>query len=70
LLGGLGAGLFASIEEGVAAMVHVADRIEPDPQRHERYEELYRAYVQIYEGLSNSGAFDSLARIQASGDDG
>jgi xylulokinase len=65
LLGGVGAGLFASIEEGVAAMVHVADRIEPDPKRHERYEELYRAYVQTYEGLSSGGAFDCLARIQA-----
>jgi xylulokinase len=68
LLGGVGAGLFASIEEGVDAMVHVADRIEPDPERHERYEELYRAYVQTYEGLSSSGAFDALARIQASED--
>ena len=64
MLGGLGAGLFSSLEEGVAAMVHVADRIEPDPKRHQRYDDLYRAYVQAYEGLSNSGAFRSLARIQ------
>ncbi len=64
LLGGLGAGLFSSLEEGVTAMVHVADRIEPDPKRHQRYEDLYRAYVQAYEGLTNSGAFASLARIQ------
>ena len=69
LLGGLGAGVFASIEEGVAAMVHVADRVDPDPQRHRRYEELYRAYVQTYEGLTGSGAFDSLARIQAASPD-
>ena len=69
LLGGLGAGIFSTIEEGVAAMVHVADRIEPDQQRHERYDELYGAYVQAYEGLSSGGAFDSLARIQASGSD-
>ena len=65
ILGGVGAGVFGTLEEGVAAMVHVADRIEPDPQRHQRYEELYRAYVQTYEGLSNGGAFDSLARFQA-----
>jgi xylulokinase len=67
LLGGLGAGVFASLEEGVAAMVHVADRIEPDPKRHERYEELYRGYVQAYEGLCRGGAFDALSHIQASG---
>ena len=70
LLGGLGAGLFSSIDEGVDAMVQVADRIEPDPKRHQRYEELYGAYVEIYKGLSTSGAFDSLARIQASRNEG
>jgi xylulokinase len=65
ILGGVGTGVFASIEEGVAAMVRVTDRLEPDPQRHRRYEDLYHAYVQTYEGLSSSGAFDSLTRIQA-----
>jgi xylulokinase len=65
ILGGVGTGVFASIEEGVAAMVHVTDRLEPEPQRHRRYEDLYHAYVQTYEGLSSSGAFDSLTRIQA-----
>lgn len=64
LLGGLGAGLFSSLEEGVRAMVHVADRIEPDPKRHQCYEDLYRAYVQACEGLANSGVFAALARIQ------
>jgi xylulokinase len=65
LLGGVGAGVFSSIAEGVAAMVQVADRIEPDPARHQRYEALYQAYVQAYEGLSRGGAFASLARLQA-----
>ena len=35
ILGGVGAGVFVSLEEGVTAMVHVADRIER-PQRHQR----------------------------------
>jgi xylulokinase len=65
LMGGLGAGVFASIEEGVAALVHVADRIEPRTENHRRYEELYRAYVQVYEALDSGGAFQSLARFQA-----
>ena len=64
-MGGLGAGVFASIEEGVAAMVHVADRIEPNPASHCRYEELYQAFTQAYDGLATRGAFESLARIQA-----
>ncbi|NQU21218.1 MAG: hypothetical protein HQ567_08045 [Candidatus Nealsonbacteria bacterium] len=64
LLGGVGAGVFASIQEGVDAMVRVATEIAPDPRRHQRYEEMYRAYVQAYEGLTASGTFETLARIQ------
>ncbi len=65
ILGGVGAGVFSTPQEGVKTMVHVADRIEPDPDRHQRYDELYHAYVRSYEGLNNSGAFESLARFQA-----
>jgi xylulokinase len=64
LLGGVGAGVFTSIEEGVDAMVHVAESIEPDPERHTLYEDLYHAYVQSYEGLNSRGAFESIYRIQ------
>ena len=67
LLGGLGAGVFASIEEGVDAMVHVADEIEPNPAHHAIYEEMYDAYVRAYTGLADGGAFDKLAQIQARG---
>ncbi len=67
LLGGVGAGVFASIEEGVQAMVSVASQIEPDPRRHERYEEMYQAYTAAYAGLSESGTFERLSRIQAGG---
>jgi xylulokinase len=65
LLGGVGAGAFASIEDGVEAMVAVADQIEPDPGRHRLYEELYQAYGAAYDGLSASGAFARLSRMQA-----
>jgi xylulokinase len=65
LLGGVGAGLFASIEEGVEAMVAVASQIEPDAGRHRRYEELFQAYSAAYEGLAASGTFARLSQIQA-----
>lgn len=65
VMGGVGAGVFASIPEGVAAMVHVADRIDPRPENHRRYEDLYQAYTQAYEGLA-AGTFESLARLQQS----
>lgn len=64
LLGGVGAGVFTSIEEGVAAMVRTAAVVEPDCRRRERYSDLYRAYVLAYEGLQYSGAFAALARLQ------
>lgn len=63
LLGGVGAGLFGSIEEGVEAMVHVAGEIEPSAENHRIYEEMYAAYVDAYAGLSQ-GAFDKLSKIQ------
>lgn len=66
LLGGVGAGVFASIEEGVAAMVHPAGSLEPDAKRHQRYSELYQAYVRAYQGLQESGTFKALAEFQRS----
>jgi xylulokinase len=65
LLGGLGAGVFNSIEEGAEAMVHVADQIEPNPDNRAIYEEMYEAYIKAYAGLADSGAFDKLADIQS-----
>jgi xylulokinase len=64
LLGGVGAGVFSSIEEGVAAMVRPSSMIEPDPQRCRLYSDLYEAYVRSYEGLQESGAFGAIARLQ------
>jgi xylulokinase len=61
MMGGLGAGLFASLEEGVEAMVHVTDRIEPRAENHRRYDEQYQAYVKAYEGLASAGAFAAIA---------
>lgn len=69
LLGGVGAGVFGSVEEGVEAMVRPRTTIEPDRRRVDRYADLYRAYVQAYEGLQASGAFASLAQLQAAKDD-
>ena len=64
LLGGVGGGVFASIEEGVNALVHPLRAIEPDPSRHALYGELYAAYAKAYEGLHQSGAFTALAALQ------
>jgi xylulokinase len=65
LLGGVGAGVFGSIQEGVDAMVHVAGEVEPQRENHPIYEALYTAYVHAYEGLSPH-TFPTLAALQAS----
>lgn len=65
LLGGVGAGVFNSIEEGVDTLVEVTGQVEPDLENHKVYEEMYQAYVMAYEGLTKSGAFDQLAKVQA-----
>lgn len=64
ILGGVGAGVFSSIEEGVSKMVNVAGELEPDMTRHYIYSNMYRAYCAAYEGLTERGAFDLLSGLQ------
>ena len=65
ILGGVGAGVFNSIEDGVSALVEVTGEIEPNMENHKVYEEMYQAYVRAYEGLAERGGFEALAKIQA-----
>lgn len=51
ILAAVGAGRFATIEEGIAAMVRPGRRIEPNPANVMRYEEIYVRYVKLYEAL-------------------
>jgi ribulokinase len=46
-----GAGHYPSIDDGIAAMVRPGRRVEPDPRRVARYDEIYRRYVQLYPAL-------------------
>jgi len=65
ILGGVGAGVFSSIEEGVDTLVEVTGEVEPNMENHAVYEEMYEAYAKAYEGLASSGTFDKLAEIQS-----
>jgi xylulokinase len=67
LLGGVGAGIFGSLEEAVETMIHPRETIDPRPQYAKQYADLYQAYTQTYEGLQQSGAFQSLAQLQTAG---
>ncbi len=65
ILGGVGAGVFKTIPEGVEQMVAISGQLEPNMANHKVYEEMYAAYCKAYEGLTSSGAFDKLAQIQS-----
>jgi len=65
ILGGVGSGVFENIQEGVDAMVQIADHIEPNMENHAVYEDMYSAYVSAYEGLTKQGAFEKIANIQS-----
>ncbi len=46
-----GAGHYASIDDGIAAMVRPGRRIEPDPANVARYADIYRRYAGLYPAL-------------------
>jgi ribulose kinase len=48
VLAARGAGRFASIDEGIAAMVRPGRTVEPDPRTVARYEEIYARYLRLY----------------------
>ncbi|MEM8914732.1 MAG: FGGY-family carbohydrate kinase [Pseudomonadota bacterium] len=43
-----GAGRYASIDDGIEAMVHPGRLIEPNPANTARYEEIYQRYLALY----------------------
>ena len=51
-----GAGCFASIDEGIAAMVRPGASIEPRPREVALYEELYQKYLALYPALKQAFA--------------
>jgi sugar (pentulose or hexulose) kinase len=51
VLAGVGAGLFSSIDEGIAAMVRRGRTIEPRARESAVYDDLYRRYAMLYPAL-------------------
>jgi xylulokinase len=52
ILAAVGAGIHASVAEAVDAFVdYEPDEQRPDPERHERYSEMYRRYRDVYFAL-------------------
>jgi len=51
LLAGVAAGVFADVREAVARCVRVSERIDPDPESRDAYEEGYRRFRALYPAL-------------------
>jgi sugar (pentulose or hexulose) kinase len=51
VLAGVGAGHFASIDDGIAAMVRPGHTIDPIPANVARYQEIYPRYLALYPAL-------------------
>lgn len=51
VLAGVGAGRFATIDEGIEAMVHAGRLIEPRADSVARYDEIYAKYAALYPAL-------------------
>lgn len=53
ILAAHGAGRFASIDEGIDAMVRPGTTIDPDPVAAQQYEEIYQKYLALYPALNS-----------------
>ena len=55
MLAGVASGLFADLPEAAARMVRVAEELVlPQPETRDRYEDAYRAYRRLYDGVEHA----------------
>lgn len=54
VLAATGSGLFTSLEEATAAMVHVAETVDPDPRGQAHYSALHDVFDVAYDELDRS----------------
>jgi xylulokinase len=63
VLAGVGAGLVPDITAGANQMVRVSQVLEPDPERHQLYTNLYHVYERLYLDLCEAfRQLDAIAR--------
>jgi xylulokinase len=64
ILGGVGANVFTSIEEGVDKMVAIESHYEPDPAAHAVYNEIFEIYKNIYKSLADGEVYKQITDFQ------
>lgn len=65
MLAGIATGVYKNAEEAAACFVARERVFEPDPDRHERYKEIYQRYARLYPGLRELLAEMNRDRMQA-----
>jgi autoinducer 2 (AI-2) kinase len=50
MFAGIGAGVYSDVASAAKRVVSFEETIDPDPQAHDRYEELYAHWMRVYEG--------------------
>jgi len=64
ILGAVGCGHFASIQEAVQAMVAVDRTVEPDPATADLYTQLFEVFRFCYEGAARGGLYNAIYELQ------
>ena len=63
ILGGYGAGLFSSVQEGAELLVKYKDIVEPDTDNIKKYNEIYSLYADLYRVLNSSDIFQKFSKL-------
>ena len=64
ILGAVGGGHFASIDDAVQAMVAVDRTVEPDPATADIYSQLFEVFRLCYEIASQAGLYSAIYELQ------
>ncbi len=64
ILGAVGSGYFANIDEAVQAMVAVGRTVEPDPSTAEIYSRLFELFRFCYETAAQAGLYEAVYEFQ------
>jgi xylulokinase len=64
ILGAVGSGHFANIDEAVTAMVAMDQTIDPDRQTTNVYQDLFQLFRQAYEAQAQSGVYQAIYQFQ------
>jgi len=54
LVGGLGVGIFSSVEEAVRSCVQIVDEVHPNRENHEIYSRLFEVYERVSTDLTET----------------